>query len=88
MAVSNQLHKALASDDPAERRDGLLQLALLLGDRIELLDGLRRQAELAVQQIDRNEGHKPADGRKVLKSRHLKSTQSTVESIEALIAST
>ncbi len=88
MVTPSPLHKALASDDPAERRDGLLQLTLLLGERIAHLEGIRHQIDLALRQMDRNEGRVEPDGRKALRSRHLKSTKSTVESLEALIAGT
>lgn len=86
MTVSFPLHKALASDDPIERRDALMQLALLLGDRIAQLEGVQRQVNLAVQQMDRNSGNKNSDRRRGPRSSHQKLTPSTIESLEALIA--
>lgn len=87
MAVSFPLHKGLASDDPTERRDALMHLALLLGDRIAQLEGVQRQVNLAVQQMDRNSGTKNSDSRRGPRSMRHKITPSTIESLEALIAS-
>ncbi len=86
MAALISLHKALASDDRSERRDGLLQLALLLDDRISQLQAVRHHLDMAVQQMDRSEGRSAPDRRRALKSRHLRSAEDVQKGIEGLIA--
>lgn len=96
MSIRAPLYRSLISDDAAERRSGLFQVLLILDDRIAQFETLRRQLEMAVEQLDRTAKRKSSrhvpeaascENNKALRLSRRNEEKSTIEaSLTALVA--